>query len=145
MACPVSVPTLSILGCRITWRSNTSLPAGISSTAWNWNQIDTLLSYRTVFWLAQTLLFQLCCTVTESSYQWFDLQMSVSTVSTKHFARSETPSSILSSDSDIRFTRKLGAHYRCGCCILAGFLLFMLLAAAAVYLGRKYEGCSLTF
>jgi len=64
--------------------------------------------------------------------------MSVSTVSTKHFARSETPSSILSSDSDIRFTRKLGAHYRCGCCILAGFLLFLLLAAAAVYLGRKY-------
>ena len=64
--------------------------------------------------------------------------MSVSTVSTKHFARSETPSSILSSDSDIRFTRKLGAHYRCGCCILAGFLLFLLLAAAAVYLGCKY-------
>jgi hypothetical protein len=70
--------------------------------------------------------------------RWFDLQMSVSTVSTKHFARSETPSSILSSDSDIRFTRKLGVHYRCGCCILAGFLLFLLLAAAAVYLGRKY-------
>jgi hypothetical protein len=66
------------------------------------------------------------------------LQMSVSTVSTKHLARSETPSSILSSDSDIRFTRKLGAHYRCGCCILAGFLLFLLLAAAAVYLGCKY-------
>jgi hypothetical protein len=62
----------------------------------------------------------------------------VSTVSTKHLARSETPSSILSSDSDIRFTRKLGAHYRCGCCILAGFLLFLLLAAAAVYLGCKY-------
>jgi hypothetical protein len=65
------------------------------------------------------------------------LQMSVSTVSTKHLARSDTPSSILSSDSDIRFTRKLGAHYRCGCCILAGFLLFLLVAAAAVYLGCK--------
>jgi len=91
-----------------------------------------------VFWFAQTLLFQLCCTETNGLYHWSDLQMSVSTVSTKHFARSETPSSILSSDSDIRFTRKLGAHYRCGCCILAGFLLFLLLAAAAVYLGRKY-------
>jgi hypothetical protein len=32
----------------------------------------------------------------------------------------------------------LGAHYRCGCCILAGFLLFLLLAAVAVYLGCKY-------
>lgn len=63
--------------------------------------------------------------------------MSVSTVSTKHLARSETPSSILSSDSDIRFTRKLGGHYRCGCCILAFFLLFLLVAAAAVYLGCK--------
>uniref|UniRef100_A0A1V1FKK9 Putative serine protease 38 n=1 Tax=Reticulitermes speratus TaxID=60591 RepID=A0A1V1FKK9_9NEOP len=68
----------------------------------------------------------------------WDSKMSVSTVSTKHFARSETPSSILSSDSDIRFTRKLGVHYRCGCCILAGFLLFLLLAAAAVYLGHTF-------
>jgi hypothetical protein len=71
------------------------------------------------------------------SFELFVLQVSVSTVSTKHIARSETPSSILSSDSDIRFTRKLGAHYRCGCCILAVFLLFLLLAAAAVYLGCK--------
>jgi hypothetical protein len=72
------------------------------------------------------------------SFEVFVLQVSVSTMSTKHLARSETPSSILSSDSDIRFTRKLGAHYRCGCCILAGFLLFLLLAAAAIYLGCKY-------
>lgn len=68
----------------------------------------------------------------------WDSKVSVSTVSTKHLARSETPSSILSSDSDIRFTRKLGAHYRCGCCILAGFLLFLLLTAAAVYLGYTF-------
>ncbi|KAJ9598594.1 hypothetical protein L9F63_010723, partial [Diploptera punctata] len=64
--------------------------------------------------------------------------MSISTVSTKHLARSETPSSILSSDSDIRFTRKLGSHYRCGCCILAGFLLVLLLAAAGIYLGYTF-------
>ncbi|XP_069697867.1 atrial natriuretic peptide-converting enzyme [Periplaneta americana] len=68
----------------------------------------------------------------------WDSKMSVSTVSTKQLARSETPSSILSSDSDIRFTRKLGSHYRCGCCILAGFLLFLLVAAAAIYVGYTF-------
>ncbi|XP_066997749.2 atrial natriuretic peptide-converting enzyme [Anabrus simplex] len=68
----------------------------------------------------------------------WDSKMSVSTVSTRHLARSETPSSILSSDSDIRFTRKLGSHYRCGCCIVAAFLLFLLVAAVAVYLGYTF-------
>lgn len=65
--------------------------------------------------------------------------MSVSTVSTgpRHYRRS--PGSIISSDSDIRFTRKkLSSQYRCGCCIIACFLLLLLLAAAAVYVGCKY-------
>ncbi|CAH1156249.1 unnamed protein product [Phaedon cochleariae] len=53
---------------------------------------------------------------------------------TKQYRRSA--SSILSSDSDIRFTRKkLTSQYKCGCCIIATFLLFLLLAGAAVYLG----------
>nr|CAD7417686.1 unnamed protein product [Timema poppensis] len=64
--------------------------------------------------------------------------MSVSTMSTRHFARSDTPSSILSSDSDIRFTRKLGNHYRCGCYIAAVFLLFLLVTATAVYLSYSH-------
>ncbi|XP_068898618.1 atrial natriuretic peptide-converting enzyme isoform X2 [Tenebrio molitor] len=65
--------------------------------------------------------------------------MSVSTISTgpRHFRRS--PSSILSSDSDIRFTRKkLTSQYRCGCCIIATFLLLLLVAAAAVYIAYTY-------
>ncbi|XP_972040.2 atrial natriuretic peptide-converting enzyme [Tribolium castaneum] len=69
----------------------------------------------------------------------WDSKMSVSTISTgpRHFRRS--PSSILSSDSDIRFTRKkLTSQYRCGCCILATFLLLLLIAAAAVYIGYTY-------
>ena len=71
----------------------------------------------------------------------FFFQISVCTASTRPVGRSErsdTPSSILSSDSDIRFTRKLGSQYRCGCCIVAGFLLFLLVAAIAVYLACKY-------
>ncbi|KAJ8984937.1 hypothetical protein NQ317_012187 [Molorchus minor] len=65
--------------------------------------------------------------------------MSVSTVSegTRRFRRS--PSSILSSDSDIRFTRKkLTSQYRCGCCIIATFLLLLLLAGIAVYIGYTF-------
>ncbi|XP_049952407.1 atrial natriuretic peptide-converting enzyme [Schistocerca serialis cubense] len=50
-------------------------------------------------------------------------------------SRSETPSSILSVDSDIRFTRKLGSQYRCGCCVVAAFLVLLLAAAVAVYFG----------
>ncbi|TGZ57939.1 Atrial natriuretic peptide-converting enzyme [Temnothorax longispinosus] len=56
----------------------------------------------------------------------WDSKISVSTVSTRRFSRAGTPSSILSSDSDIRFTRKLGGQYRCGCCVLAAFLFFLL-------------------
>jgi hypothetical protein len=37
--------------------------------------------------------------------------------------------SIMSSDSDIRFTRKkLGDNQRCGCIIIAGFLVMLLVA-----------------
>ncbi|KAK7865066.1 hypothetical protein R5R35_007193 [Gryllus longicercus] len=68
----------------------------------------------------------------------WESKMSVSTTSTRQLARSETPSSILSSDSDIRFTRQLGSHYRCGCWILAGFLLFLLVVAACVYIGYTF-------
>jgi hypothetical protein len=66
------------------------------------------------------------------------LQISVSTVSTRRFSRAGTPSSILSSDSDIRFTRKLGGQYRCGCCVLAAFLFFLLFSGVSIYLGCKY-------
>ncbi|KAJ8684156.1 hypothetical protein QAD02_019948 [Eretmocerus hayati] len=64
--------------------------------------------------------------------------MSASTLSTRRFSRAGTPSSILSSDSDIRFTRKLGSQYRCGCCVLAAFLLFLLVASVSVYLGSTF-------
>lgn len=69
----------------------------------------------------------------------FLFQISVSTVSTRRFSRAGTPSSILSSDSDIRFTRKLGGQYRCGCCVLAAFLLFLLFSGVSIYLGCKYN------
>ncbi|XP_035736419.1 atrial natriuretic peptide-converting enzyme-like isoform X1 [Vespa mandarinia] len=65
-------------------------------------------------------------------------QISVSTVSTRRFSRAGTPSSILSSDSDIRFTRKLGGQYRCGCCVLAAFLLFLLFSGVSIYLGYTF-------
>lgn len=65
----------------------------------------------------------------------------MSTVSTRRFSRAGTPSSILSSDSDIRFTRKLGGQYRCGCCVLAAFLLFLLFSGVSIYLGCKYRSC----
>lgn len=65
--------------------------------------------------------------------------MSVSTMSngTRRYRRSA--SSILSSDSDIRFTRrKLSSQFKCGCCILASFLLLLLAAAAAIYIGYTF-------
>ncbi|XP_034239987.1 atrial natriuretic peptide-converting enzyme [Thrips palmi] len=52
--------------------------------------------------------------------------------------RSETPSSILSSDSDIRFTRKVSGQYRCGCCVLAAFITFLLVVSIGVYLGYTF-------
>ncbi|KAL1498247.1 hypothetical protein ABEB36_009077 [Hypothenemus hampei] len=64
---------------------------------------------------------------------------SISTVSTGHRRYRKSACSIISSDSDIRFTRrKLTSQTRCGCCIIATFLLFLLVAAAAVYVGYTY-------
>ncbi|KAK0098199.1 hypothetical protein PV326_010521 [Microctonus aethiopoides] len=68
----------------------------------------------------------------------YESAISVSTVSTRRFSRAGTPSSILSSDSDIRFTRKLGGQYRCGCCVLAAFLLFLLFSGVSIYLGYTF-------
>lgn len=46
--------------------------------------------------------------------------------------------SVISSDSDIRFTRrKLGDTQKCGCAVIAGLLIFMLFAAIATYIGCK--------
>lgn len=56
--------------------------------------------------------------------------------------RAETPSSILSSDSDIRFTRKVSGQYRCGCCVLAAFLTLLLVISIGVYLGCESDGLS---
>ncbi|XP_026677497.1 uncharacterized protein LOC113466373, partial [Diaphorina citri] len=56
--------------------------------------------------------------------------------STKTFSsRSDTPSSILSSDSDIRFTRKFSRNVRGPCCVLATFLVALLVAGIMYYLG----------
>lgn len=46
--------------------------------------------------------------------------------------------SIMSSDSDIRFTRKkLGDNQRCGCILIAGFLVMLLIAGLLLYAGCK--------
>lgn len=46
--------------------------------------------------------------------------------------------SVLSTDSDIRFTRrKLGDGQKCGCAVIAGFLIALLVAGAFVYVGCK--------
>lgn len=69
----------------------------------------------------------------------WDSRMSISTVSTGTRQYRRSASSILSSDSDIRFTRrKLSPQCKCGCCIIASFLLLLLAAAAAVYFGYTY-------
>ncbi|XP_055298074.1 uncharacterized protein LOC129566301 [Sitodiplosis mosellana] len=51
--------------------------------------------------------------------------------------------SVISSDSDIRFTRrKLGDTQKCGCAVIAGLLIFMLFATIAMYFGYvllKYD------
>lgn len=57
----------------------------------------------------------------------------------RHQSTNGRSESVLSTDSDIRFTRrKLGDSQRCGCVVIAGFLLLLLLAGAAVYVGCKY-------
>lgn len=48
--------------------------------------------------------------------------------------------SVLSTDSDIRFTRrKLGDSQKCGCAVIAGFLVALLVAGAFVYVGCKCQ------
>lgn len=55
-------------------------------------------------------------------------------------AHSRKAESVLSTDSDIRFTRrKLGDSQRCGCAVVVGFLLTLLLASIAIYLGCKFS------
>lgn len=60
----------------------------------------------------------------------------------RHHSRSSKAESVLStmsSDSDIRFTRKkLGDNQKCGCALIAGFLVVLLLAATLFYIGCKY-------
>ncbi|XP_067641759.1 uncharacterized protein [Eurosta solidaginis] len=47
--------------------------------------------------------------------------------------------SVLSTDSDIRFTRrKLGDSQKCGCAVIASFLVALLVAGAFVYVGYTY-------
>lgn len=47
--------------------------------------------------------------------------------------------SVISSDSDIRFTRrKLGDTQKCGCAVIAGVLIFLLFGTIATYIGCKY-------
>ena len=48
--------------------------------------------------------------------------------------------SVLSTDSDIRFTRrKLGDSQKCGCAVIAGFLVALLVAGVFVYVGCEYS------
>ncbi|XP_055708998.1 uncharacterized protein LOC129805244 [Phlebotomus papatasi] len=57
----------------------------------------------------------------------------------KHSYRGHRSESVMSTDSDIRFTRrKLGENERCGCALIAGFLATLLLAGAIVYIGYTY-------
>nr|CAI5828671.1 unnamed protein product [Callosobruchus analis] len=59
---------------------------------------------------------------------------SISTVNATTRNYRSAQSSIISSDSDIRFTRKkLTAKHKCGCCIVATFILLLLLAALAIF------------
>ncbi|XP_055523344.1 uncharacterized protein LOC129717463 [Wyeomyia smithii] len=54
-------------------------------------------------------------------------------------SKSSRADSVLSSDSDIRFTRrKLGDNQKCGCALIAGFLLILLFAGVVVYVGYTY-------
>lgn len=53
--------------------------------------------------------------------------------------KAESVMSTMSTDSDIRFTRKkLGDNQRCGCALIAGFLIILLLAATIFYIACKY-------
>lgn len=65
-------------------------------------------------------------------------ESTLSSSCTRHYKRSRR-SIISSSASDITFTRKkLTDQYKCGCYIIAGFLVLLLLAAGAVYIAFTY-------
>lgn len=57
----------------------------------------------------------------------------------KHSSSRKKAESVLSTDSDLRFTRrKLGDNQKCGCAVFAGFLVALLLTSILVYAGCKY-------
>lgn len=71
---------------------------------------------------------------------FFPLQINVPKKCTRNpSSRSDRKTdSVISSDSDIRFTRrKLGDTQKCGCAVIAGLLIFMLFATIAMYFGCK--------
>uniref|UniRef100_A0A0K8TH53 Atrial natriuretic peptide-converting enzyme n=2 Tax=Lygus hesperus TaxID=30085 RepID=A0A0K8TH53_LYGHE len=74
---------------------------------------------------------------TKRSSSW-DSKVSMGSGKGRPYLRSDTPSSILSSDSDIRFTRKLGRPYRCSCYIVTAFILVFLLMGLSLYLTYTY-------
>lgn len=56
-----------------------------------------------------------------------------------HSEHRKKTESVLSADSDLRFTRrKLGAHQKCGCALIAGFLVSLLIVGAFVYIGCRF-------
>lgn len=56
-----------------------------------------------------------------------------------HSEHRKKTESVLSADSDLRFTRrKLGSHQKCGCALIAGFLVSLLIVGAIVYIGCKF-------
>lgn len=72
-------------------------------------------------------------------------QLSIETDFRNNFNPSHHKSeSIMSSDSDIRFTRKkLGDNQRCGCILIAGFLVMLLVAGLVLYAGCELLSYSL--
>ncbi|KAK9878122.1 hypothetical protein WA026_021139 [Henosepilachna vigintioctopunctata] len=66
-------------------------------------------------------------------------ESTLSSNTTRNYKRSHRRSIISSSGSDIRFTRKKLTHqYKLGCIIIAIFLVLLLFAAGAVYIGFSY-------
>lgn len=58
--------------------------------------------------------------------------------SSSTFGRSKASSSIVSTDSDIKFTRKFNHQYKNGCCILAVVLITVLFISVILYAGYSY-------
>ena len=72
----------------------------------------------------------------------FLFQINVPKKCSRHHSSSSShhkTESVLSTDSDIRFTRrKLGDTQKCGCVVIAGFLIFLLFLGTTLYVGCKY-------